>query len=226
MPYVFLRGGIKGGEPPTTTLPAAKAAFEHHELLAKRRAMSRKALGTSRKAYERAQTQTKRDEAKIAQRQAALHAAEVNLGSTNIISPIDGTVVSRNAELGQKVAAGPDTPPLFLVDPAVIHIGANAGGQDTGEIKLGDKVTFTIEAFPERSLAGEVTQLRPSPQTHAQAAAYDAVIRASNADLLLMPGMRAAIRIVVDRRDDVLRAPNRALRYSPGKRTDPGDWHF
>jgi RND family efflux transporter MFP subunit len=132
-------------------LAQAQATFEPHEVLAKRRAMSRKALDTSRKAYERALARTKRDEAKIAQRQAALHAAEVNLGSTNIVSPVDGTVVSRDANIGQPVAAGPETPPLFLIDPAVIHINANACGQDIGEIKPSSKVTFTIEAFPERS---------------------------------------------------------------------------
>jgi RND family efflux transporter MFP subunit len=197
-------------------LAQAQAAFERHEILAKRRVMSRKALDASRKAYERALARTKRDDAKIAQRQAALHAAEFNLGSTNIVSPVDGTVVSRDANIGQRVAAGPKTPPLFLIDPAVIHINANAGGQDFGEFKPSSKVTFTIEAFPERSFAGEVTQLRPSPQIDAQAVVYDAVISAANPDLLLKPGMRAAIRVVVDWRHNVLRAPNQALRYSPG----------
>jgi HlyD family secretion protein len=97
-----------------------------------------------------------------------------------------------------------------------------AGGWRIGRREHGDKASFTVETFANHSFAGHVTQIRPSPQTHAQAAAYDAVIRASNADLLLTPGMRAAIRIVVDQRDDVLRAPNQALRYSPGKRVDPG----
>jgi multidrug efflux pump subunit AcrA (membrane-fusion protein) len=83
-------------------LVQAKAAFERHELLAKRRAMSRKALGTSRKAYERAQTQMNLDEATVAQLQASLRAAEINLGYTDIVSPIDGTVVSRNVEIGSQ----------------------------------------------------------------------------------------------------------------------------
>jgi RND family efflux transporter MFP subunit len=83
----------------------AKAAFERHEALAKRRAISRKALNKSRKAYEQAQTQMNLDEATVAQLQAALRAAEINLGYTDIVSPIDGTVVSRNVEIGRSVAA-------------------------------------------------------------------------------------------------------------------------
>ena len=85
------------------------------------------ACDNSRKAYEQAQTQIKRDEATVAQLQAVLHAAEINLGDTEIVSPIDGTIVSRNVEVGQTVAAGSETPPLFLVaaDLTVIHIDAN-----------------------------------------------------------------------------------------------------
>ena len=149
-------------------LAQAKAAFERNEALAKRRAISRKALDKSRKAYEQAQTQMKRDEATVAQLQAALHAAEINLGYTDIVSPIDGTVVSRNVEMGQTVAAGSETPPLFLVaaDLTVIHIDANVSEKDIGEVKLGDKATFTVEAFPNRPFAGEVTQIRPIAADH------------------------------------------------------------
>ena len=99
-------------------LAQAKAAFENQEVLAKRRASSRKALDKSRKAFERAQTQTKRDEARVALLQAALHAAEINLNYTDIVSPIDGTVVSRNIETGQTVAAGSETP-LFVIGHAL-----------------------------------------------------------------------------------------------------------
>ena len=148
-------------------LAHAKAAFERHEARSKRRAISRKALDKSRKAYEQAQTQTKLDEATVAELEAALHAAETNLGDTDIVSPIDGTVVSRNVEIGQTVAAGSETPPLFLVaaDLTVIRVDANVSKNDIGEIKLGDKASFTVESFPNRPFAGEVTQIGPSPQT-------------------------------------------------------------
>ena len=147
-------------------LAQAKAAFESHEAPAKRPATSRKAIDKSRKAFERAQTQTKRDEARVAELQAALHAAETNLGYTDIVSPIDGTVVSRNVEMGQTVTAGSETPPLFVIaaDLTLTHIDAIISAKDSGEVKLGDKATFTVEAFPNRPFSGTVTQIRPSPQ--------------------------------------------------------------
>ena len=198
-------------------LAQAKAAVERDQIRAKRRAMSRKGLDNSRKAYEQAQTQIKRDEATIAQLETALHAAEINLGDTEIVSPIDGTIVSRSVEPGQTVAAGSETPPLFLVtaDLTIVHVDANVGEKEIGEIKLDDKATFTVEVFPNRRFAGEVTQVRPLPQTIQNVATYNIVISAPNPERLLEPGMMATISIVVDRRDDVLRAPNQALRYLP-----------
>jgi HlyD family secretion protein len=181
-------------------LAQAKAAFESHEAMAKRPAISRNAIDKSRKAYERAQTQTKRDEARVAQLQAALHAAEINLGYTDIVSPIDGTVVSRNVEVGQTVAADLETPPLFVIaaDLTLTHIDAIINAKDSGEVKLGDKATFTVEAFPNRTFSGAVTQIRPTPQTYEHVATYDVVISAPNPDLLLEPGMAATIRIVIE----------------------------
>jgi heavy metal translocating P-type ATPase/RND family efflux transporter MFP subunit len=214
----------------------AQAAFERHEALAQRRAHSRKARDKSRKAYEQAQAQIKRDEATVAQLQAVRHAAEINLGFTDIVSPIDGTVVSRNVEMGQTIAAGSETPPLFVIaaDLTLTHIGAILSEKDIGEVKLGDKASFSVASFPNHPFAGEVTQILPSSQTIQNVATYDVVISAPNPDLLLKPGMTATIRIVVDRRDDVLRVPNRALRYSPrdlavpngpgGPRMPPDGW--
>ena len=181
-------------------LAQAKAAFESHEALAKRRASSRKAIDKARKFFEKAQTQTNRDEARVAELQAALHAAEANLGYTDIVSPIDGTVVSRNVEMGQTVAANSETLPLFVIaaDLTLTHIDAIIGAKDSGEVKLGDKATFTVEAFPNRPFSGAVTQIRPSPQTYEHVATYDVVISAPNPDLLLEPGMAATIGIGIE----------------------------
>jgi RND family efflux transporter MFP subunit len=208
-----------------TDLAHAKAAFERHEARSKRRAISRKALDNSHRTYEQAQTQTKLDEATVAELQAALHAAETNLGDTDIVSPIDGTVVSRNVAIGQIVAVGSETAPLFLVaaDLTVLHVDANVRKNDIGEVNLGDKATFTVGPFANRLFAGEVTQIGPSPQTIENVVTYDVVITASNPDLLVEPGMTATIRIVVDRRDNVLRAPDQALRYSPAGHAAPSD---
>ena len=198
-------------------LSQAQEAFERTLIRVKRRAMSRKALDKSRKAYEQAQAQIKGDEAMEAKLETALHAAEIDLGDTEIVSPIDGTLVSRNVEVGQTVATGTETPPLFLVaeDLTVIHIVANVDEKDISEVKPGDKATFTIEAFPNRPFTGEVKQILPSTQTMQNVVTYDVVITAPNPDLLLEPGMMATISIVVNRRDHVIRAPNQALRYSP-----------
>jgi heavy metal translocating P-type ATPase/RND family efflux transporter MFP subunit len=198
-------------------LARVQAAFERPDAPAKRRGISRKARDRSRKVYEQAQTRMKRDETSIVPFQAALRAAEINLSNTNIVSPIDGTIVSRNVELGQTVSASSDTPALFVVaaDLTVVHVGAILSEQDAGEVALGDEALFSVASFPTHPFAGEVTQIPPSPQTYQHVAAYDVVIRAANPDLLLKPGMALTIRIVVDRRDDVLRAPSQALRYSP-----------
>ena len=204
-----------------TDLAHAKVAFERHEARSKRRA--RKALDNSRRTYEQAQTQMKLDEATVAQLEAALHTGEINLGYTDIVSPIDGTVVSRNVAMGQTVTAGSETAPLFLVaaDLTVIRVDANVSKNDIDEINLGDKATFTVESLPTRPFAGEVTQIGPSPQTIQNLLTYDVVITASNPQLLLEPGMTTTIKIVVDRRDNVLRAPDQALRYSPAGRAAP-----
>jgi HlyD family secretion protein len=181
-------------------LAQAKGAFESHDALAKRPAISRKAIEKSRKAFERAQTQTKRDEARVAQLQVALQAAETNLGYTDIVSPIDGTVVSRNVELGQTVAADSATPPPFVIaaDLTLTHIDAAISAKDGGEVKLGDKATFTVAAYPNRTFSGMVTQIQVSPQGLDHAATYDVVISAPNPELLLVPGMAATIRIVIE----------------------------
>ena len=141
-------------------LAHAKTIFERNRALAKRRAISRKTLDKSRKTYEQAQARTKLDEAAIAERQAARDAAEINLGYTDIVSPADGTVVSRNVEIGQTVAADSRTP-LFVIasDLTVMRVDANVGETDIGKMKLGDKASFTVEALPNRRFAGEVTQI-------------------------------------------------------------------
>jgi HlyD family secretion protein len=187
-----------GLEKAKADLAQAKETFENQQALAKR--PSRKTMDKTRKAVERAQMRTTRDEARVTELQVALHAAETNLDYTDIVSPVDGTVASRNVELGQTVAAGSETRLLFVIaaDLAPTHIGATIGEKDSGEVKLGDKATFTVEAFPNRQFSGTVTQIRPSPQTYVNAVTYDVVISAPNTDLLLKPGMAATIRIVIE----------------------------
>ncbi len=181
-------------------LAQAKAALDRQEDLAKRRVISHKALDKSRKFFETAQAKTERDEAKVIELQAALHAAETNLGNTDIVSPIDGIVAERNTKLGQTVAADFESPPLFVIaaDPTLTHIDAVISAKDSGGVKPGDKVTLTILAFPNRTFPGTVTEVRSRPETFEHVATYDVVISAPNPDLLLKPGMAATIRIVIE----------------------------
>ncbi len=180
-------------------------------------AVSQDAYDSAKSNYDQAMAQITFDEATIQQRQASLDAAQVNLDYTSIVSPVDGTVVSRNVTMGQTVAASFQTPTLFLIatDLTRMQVDANVSESDIGGVKLGNKATFTVDAYPKNTFEGTVTQVRQSPQTVQNVVTYDIIISATNSDLTLMPGMTAANRIVIDQRDDVIRVPNQALRYTP-----------
>jgi HlyD family secretion protein len=179
---------------------------------------SQDAADIAKNAYDQAQAQIGLDQATIAQRQAELEAAQVNLGYTDIASPVDGTVVSRNVTQGQTVAASFQTPTLFLIatDLTKMQVDTNVSESDIGGIKEGDKASFTVDAAPRRVFTGTVTQLRQSPQTVQNVVTFDAVISVDNHDLILKPGMTASTRIIADQRGDVMRVPNQALRFAPG----------
>jgi HlyD family secretion protein len=199
-------------------LAYAKIAYERNKKLAGTKSVSLDALDASKAALDRATAQIGVDEATIALQGAQLRAAEINLGYTDIISPVDGTVVSRSVEMGQTVAASFQTPTLFLVatDLTTMQVDTNVSESDIGAIKRGDRATFTVESFPNRTFSGEVTEIRQSPQTIQNVVTYDVVVGASNQDLSLKPGMTATTRIILDERKDVLRAPDLAFRYQPG----------
>lgn len=194
-----------------------KLALGRNANLVQTHAVSQDALDNARNAHDQALAQIAFDEATIQQRQAALDAAQVNLDYASIVSPVDGTVVSRNVTVGQTVASSFQTPTLFLIatDLARMEVDTNVSESDIGGIKPGNKATFTVDAYPKRTFAGTVNQVRQSPQTVQNVVTYDIVISADNSDLTLMPGMTAASRIIVDQRKDVIRVPNQALRYVP-----------
>lgn len=158
------------------------------------------------------------DEGTVSFDQANVEAAKLNLGYTDIVSPVDGVVVSRSVTGGQTVASTFQTPTLFLIarDLALLEVDTNTSEADMGGIKVGDKATFTVDAFPQRIFYGTVTQRRQSPQTVQNVVTYDVVIGVDNSDLALVPGMTASTTIITDQRSDVIRVPNQALRYLPG----------
>jgi HlyD family secretion protein len=199
------------------SLTYAKLALDRAANLLPSHAISQDAYDNAKSAYDQALAQITFDEATIQQRQASLDAAQVNLDYADIVSPVDGTVVSRNVTMGQTVASSFQTPTLFLIatDLAKMQVDANVSESDVGGIKPGNKATFTVDAYPKRTFEGTVNQVRQSPQTVQNVVTYDIVISVDNSDLMLMPGMTAASRIVVDQRNDVIRVPNQALRYVP-----------
>ena len=199
----------------TANLTYAKLALGRAATLLPTHAVSQDAYDSAKSTYDQAVAQITFDEATVQQRQASLDAAQVNLDYTNIVSPVEGTVVSRNVTMGQTVASSFQTPTLFLIatDLARMQVDANVSESDIGGIKLGNKATFTVDAYAKRNFEGMVSQVRQSPQTVQNVVTYDIVISVDNSDLTLMPGMTAASRIVVDQRNDVIRVPNQALRY-------------
>ncbi len=203
----------------------AKISLDRNERLVTTNAVSRDAVDNARSVYEQAMAQVAFDEATIAQRQAELDAAQVNLDYTNIVSPVDGTVVSRNVTMGQTVAASFQTPTLFLIasDLKRMQVDTNASESDIGGLKEGDPATFTVDAFPRRAFSGKVSQVRRSPQTVQNVVTFDVVVSVDNSDLALMPGMTAATRIVLDQRPDAVRVPSQALRFKPASHSVPLD---
>ena len=192
-------------------------ALNRYTNLIQTHAVSQDIFDNAKNAHDQAVAQIAFDEATIQQHQAALDAAQVNLDYASIVSPVDGTVVSRNVTVGQTVASSFQTPTLFLIasDLTKMEVDANVSESDIGGIKSGNKATFTVDAYAKRIFEGTVTQVRQSPQTVQNVVTYDIVVSVDNTDLALMPGLTAASRIVVDQRNDVTRVPNQALRYLP-----------
>jgi HlyD family secretion protein len=178
---------------------------------------SKDAVDVAKNAYDQNLAQIDLDQATIQQDQALLEAAEVNLFYTDIASPVEGTVVSRAVTQGQTVASTLQTPTLFLIatDLTNMQVDTNVSEGDIGGVKEGNAATFTVDAFPKRIFQGKVTQVRQSPQTVQNVVTFDAVVGVDNRDGALLPGMTASTRIIIDKRDDVIRVPNQALRYVP-----------
>ncbi len=199
------------------SLTYTKLAYERLATLVETKAVSKDAYDSAHSEYLQALAQITFDEATIQQRQAVLDAAQVNLDYTKIISPVDGTVVSRNVTIGQTVAASFQTPTLFLIatDLTRMQVDANVSESDIGGVRQGNKATFTVDAYPRRVFEGVVSQVRQSPQTVQNVVTYDVVVSVQNSDLALKPGLTAATRILIDQRAEVLRVPNQALRYVP-----------
>ncbi|MCI6687746.1 MAG: efflux RND transporter periplasmic adaptor subunit [Prevotella sp.] len=147
--------------------------------------------------------------------------AQTNLGYATITSPIDGVVLSKSVEEGQTVAASFSTPELFTIaqDLTNMQVVADVDEADIGDVKEGERVTFTVDAYPDDTFEGEVKQVRQEATTTNNVVTYEVVISAPNADLKLKPGLTANVTIYTAERKGVLSVPSKALRFTPQKET-------
>jgi len=156
-------------------------------------------------------------EAMVQIKQASLDNAKANLGYCNIFSPVDGIVISRDVDVGQTVAASLQSPTLFQIanDLTKMQIDSSVAEADVGGVTEGQEVFFTVDAYPDRTFHGVVTQVRNSPTTVNNVVTYDCVIGVTNSDYRLKPGMTANVSITVAQHENALTIPNGALRFRP-----------
>ena len=161
-------------------------------------------------------------QATVKQRESLLKQSQVDLERTIIRAPVDGTVILRNVDAGQTVAASLQAPVLFTIaqDLRDMQVEAAIDEADVGRLRVGQQATFTVDAFPRRSFNGEIRQIRKSPVNVQNVISYTVVISAANPDLSLLPGMTANVRVVVEKRDAVLKVANAALRFRPAGAPD------
>jgi HlyD family secretion protein len=167
----------------------------------------------SRAEMEQSQTQYEQSEQSVKRAQSTYDRAVTNLGYATIVSPVDGTVISRKVDVGQTVAASFQTPDLFEIaeDLTKMQIETAVSEADIGVIKDGQPVTFTVDAYPTETFDGVVRQIRLSPTTTSNVVVYTVVIDVDNTDLRLMPGMTAFVTIVISEKENVWRAANSAF---------------
>jgi len=194
-----------------------KVTYDRDQALYKEDSVSKDTLDSSYSAWQMDVAQVKLDHANIQQQTANVKAAELNLNYTNIVSPVDGTVVSRNVDVGQTVAASFQTPTLFLIaqDLTKMQVDSNASESDIGYVKEGQKATFRVDAFPDRDFEGVVAQVRQAPITVQNVVTYDVVVAVENPELLLKPGMTANVNVVTASKAKAVRVPIDALRFAP-----------
>ena len=181
--------------------------------------------------YESARLSYQTAEATLSQRKDAVlssreegNRAQTNLGYATITSPIDGVVISKSVEEGQTVAASFSTPELFTIakDLKNMRVVADVDEADIGEVKVGQRVTFTVDAYPDDTFQGYVTQVRQEATTTNNVVTYEVVISAPNNDLKLKPGLTANVNIYTNEIKNTLSVPSKALRYTPEKETVGG----
>ena len=197
----------------------AKRNLGRMEELLSKNLVSQSDKDAAQTAYDFAVAGLKAAEAQVMQDQASLRLAETNLRYTTIRSPVDGIVISRNVDVGQTVAASLQAPTLFTIaqDLTEMQIDTSVDEADIGKVRVGQEAEFTVDAYPESPFHGKVHDIYNQPLIVQNVVTYDAIIRVRNPDLKLKPGMTANVTIKVGHKNDAVKIPNAALRYSPEK---------
>ncbi len=219
-------------------LDLKQLTLERNRTLREKDLISQNDLDTAKSNYDQAVAQLALDQAGVKQAQASLDEARINLNYTDILSPVDGVVVSRSVDVGQTVAASFQTPTLFQIaqDLTKMQVNTSVSESDIGSVREGQEAEFGVDAFPGRQFRGRVVQVRNAPVTVQNVVTYDVVIAVDNPDLALKPGMTASVSITTGHRDDVLRLPLRALSFvpdhvkgparTPGRQTESIVWRI
>ena len=195
-----------------STLSYEQANFNRYQTLFDKGLVSANDYENAKLSYEKAR-QT------VASSQESVRKAQTNLGYATITSPIDGVVLSKSVEEGQTVAASFNTPELFTIaqDLTDMRVIADIDEADIGGVQEGQRVTFTVDAFPDDRFEGRVTQVRQQATTESNVVTYEVVISAPNKDLKLKPGLTANVTIYTLEKNDVLAVPSKALRFTPNE---------
>jgi len=196
------------------SLADARRTRDRNRTLFTRNLIARSDLDTAETNAQVALTQLSAARAQVEQARAALSYAETNLRYTRIVSPVDGTVISRSVDVGQTVAASFQTPTLFNIaqDLTRMQIDTSVDEADIGKVRVDQPVEFSVDAYPDFVFKGKVAEVRSAPITVQNVVTYDVVVRVDNPDLRLKPGMTANVSIVLSDKAGVLRVPNAALR--------------
>ena len=202
-------------------LKSSKSEFEYQDKNFKRLHQLHEKNLISETEYEEALYQYEKAQQAYEKAQATLVKAQSNLDYATIYSPIDGVVLSREVEEGQTVAASFETPTMFTIanDLRKMQVIADVDEADIGQVLEGQRVTFTVDAFPDDTFEGDVTQVRLNPTTESNVVTYEVVIDAPNPELKLKPGLTANITVYTMEKNDILLAPLKAFRFTP--ETDP-----
>jgi HlyD family secretion protein len=196
----------------------AQLIYQRDQILFEKQLLAAADRDTAKTNAESAEAAVKAAQGQLAQTKAQRHQAEVNLAYTTIISPIDGTVISRSVDVGQTVAASLAAPTLFTIaqDLHQMQVDTSVAEADVGKLDQGIHAQLTVDAYPNQPFDGTVRQIRNAAQTVQNVVTYDAVLDVKNPDLKLRPGMTVNAVFVFAQRDDVIKVPNAALRFRPG----------